>query len=310
MNQPLDSRQLRAFVALARVGSFTLAAKGLHLSQSAVSHSMKALETEIGCRLFDRMGKKVLLTQAGEQLLQHADRILNEMSAARESLQHLGKWGHTRLRIGASTTACQYVLPAVLREFKQSFPHCAITIEPGDSAEAIQHLHANRVDLALLLEPRHEEQFEFHPLFEDELEFIVDPSHPWAVAGQVSRAEIPKQNYIFYSKASLTFRMVEDYFRAEEMVLNTVIELGSMDAIKELVKLGLGMSVLAPWVAHKELADKSLVSLPLGRRKLRRTWGLMHWRGRRLTLAEETFASLCRAATADISRTIPARSEA
>ncbi len=89
MTQPLDTRQLRAFVTLARRGSFTMAAKELHLSQSAVSHSMKALETDLGCRLFDRMSKKVLLTHAGEQLLQHADKILLEMSVARESISQL-----------------------------------------------------------------------------------------------------------------------------------------------------------------------------------------------------------------------------
>src|SRR5215210_8674965 len=96
-NGPLDSRQLRAFAALARTGSFTLAAKELFLSQSAVSHSMKALEQEVGCRLFDRMGKKVLLTEAGEQLLHHARKILREMEAARISIEHLGKWGQGRL---------------------------------------------------------------------------------------------------------------------------------------------------------------------------------------------------------------------
>ena len=133
MNQPLDSRQLRAFVALARTGSFTLTAKELYLSQSAVSHSIKALEQDVGCRLLDRMGKKVLLTQAGEQLLHHAQRILTEMSETRESLQHLGKWGRARLRVGASTTACQYILPSVLRELKESFPQCLISVEPGDT---------------------------------------------------------------------------------------------------------------------------------------------------------------------------------
>ena len=118
MTQPLDTRQLRAFATLARRGSFTLAAKELHLSQSAVSHSMKSLEVDLGCRLFDRMSKRVSLTQAGEQLLQHADRILQEMSTARESINQLSKWGHGRLRVGASTTACQYILPEVLSEFK------------------------------------------------------------------------------------------------------------------------------------------------------------------------------------------------
>src|SRR5439155_27090242 len=115
---PLDSRQLRAFNILARTGSFTLTAKQLFLSQSAVSHSMKALEQKVGCRLLDRMGKKVLLTQAGETLLHHAQKILSEMSTARAALEQLGKWGRGRLRIGASTTAGHYILPALLSESK------------------------------------------------------------------------------------------------------------------------------------------------------------------------------------------------
>jgi DNA-binding transcriptional LysR family regulator len=297
MTYPIDSRQLRAFATLARKGSFILAAKELFLSQSAVSHSMKALEQEVGCRLFDRMGKKVLLTQAGETLLHHVEKILQEMAAARAALEQLGKWGKSRLRIGASTTACQYILPAVLREFKESFPQCLIAIEPGDSLEAIEALRANRIDLALTLEPRHEEQMEFHPLFTDELMFLVGSMHSWAQARHVVRAEIPKQSYVLYNKSSYTFRLIEDYFRQEDMVLNTVIELGSMEATKELVKLGLGASILAPWIAQKELQEGSLVSLPLGKRKLKRNWGILHWRSRRRSLAEETFLSLCKTVT-------------
>src|SRR6185503_20944042 len=140
MTLPLDSRQLRAFVTLARTGSFTMAAKDLFLSQSAVSHSMKALEQEVGCRLLDRMGKKVLLTQAGETLLHHAEKILQEMNTARGALEQLGKWGRGRLRVGASTTACQYILPNVLRKFKEEFPHSLITIEPGDTLTGLELL--------------------------------------------------------------------------------------------------------------------------------------------------------------------------
>ncbi len=310
MNQPLDSRQLRAFVTLARTGSFTLAAKELYLSQSAVSHSMKALEQDVGCRLLDRMGKKVLLTQAGEQLLHHAQKILTEMGEARASLQQLGKWGRARLRIGASPTACQYILPAVLREFKESFPQCLISVEPGDTPEAIALLRDNRIDLALALEPKNEEKMEFLPLFTDEMVFLMSPAHPWAVAGRVARDEIPRQHYVLYNKNSYTFRVVEEYFRAEDMVLNTVIEFGSMESIKELVKLGLGVSILAPWIAQKELQEKSLVSLPLGRRKLKRTWGILHWRGRRLSLAEETFIGLCRTVTEELAQKTVSREAA
>ncbi|HXF10316.1 MAG TPA: LysR family transcriptional regulator [Desulfuromonadaceae bacterium] len=302
MNAPLDSRQLRAFSVLAKTGSFTQTARELHLTQSAVSHSMKALENEIGCRLLDRLGKKVVLTQAGEQLLQHTGKILAEMEVARVSLTQLGKWGRGRLRLGGSTTACQHLIPPVLREFKESFPDHAISLEPGDTPELVTALLRHRIDLALSLEVEKEPQLDFHPLFTDELHFIVAAMHPWAQAGRVERDDIPRQNYILYSKRSITFRLIEDYFRREQMVLNAVAEVGSMEATKELVKLGLGVSILAPWVAKKEIEEGSLVALPLGRKKLQRRWGILHWRGKRLNLAEETFIGLCRSACAPLEK--------
>lgn len=306
MTPPLDSRQIRAFTTLARTGSFTQTARELHLTQSAISHSMKALESDVGCRLLDRLGKKVVLTQAGEHLLHYAQKILRDMSDARASLEQLGKWGKGRLRLGASDTACQHILPAVLREFKESFPQSAITIEPGDTPNLIESLLANRVDLAFGLEPERETRLEFHALFTDELMFLLGHAHPWAVARRINRDEVPRQNYILYSKQSFTFRMIERYFTRENVVLNTVLEFGNMEAIKELVKLGLGVSIFAPWIARKELDDGSLVPLPLGRRKLRRHWGIMHLAGRRLSLAEETFIGLCRAATHSLPLTEPA----
>jgi LysR family transcriptional regulator, low CO2-responsive transcriptional regulator len=300
MQQPLDSRQLRAFCTLARTGSFTQAARELHLSQSAVSHSMKALEREVGCRILDRLGKKAVLTQAGEQLLAHAERILAEMAQARSELGRLGKWGQSRLRLGASTTACQHILPAVLREFKESFPNCAITIEPGDTPEMIEALRAHKIDLALNLEPAANEQLGFRPMFTDELQFILSPQHPWAKAGRVTRDEIARQHYILYKRKSYTSEMIESYFRQEDIVLFSQLDMGNMEAIKELVKIGLGVSILSPWTAKAELEERSLVALPLGKRKLRRRWGILHWPGRRMGMAEETFIGLCEESVRDM----------
>jgi DNA-binding transcriptional LysR family regulator len=222
------------------------------------------------------------------------------MENARESLAHLGKWGRGRLRLGASTTACQHLIPPVLREFKESFPDHAVMIEPGDTPDLVAALLRHKIDLALSLEPDKEPQLDFLPLFTDELHFIISALHPWAKTGRVERSEIPRQNYILYNKQSVTFRIVEKYFRREQMVLNTVIELGSMEATKELVKLGIGVSILAPWIAKKEIEEGSLVALPLGRRKLERRWGILHWKGKRLNLAEETFVGLCEAACAPL----------
>jgi DNA-binding transcriptional LysR family regulator len=206
----------------------------------------------------------------------------------------LGKWGRGRLRFGASITACQYLVPAVLREFKESFPEHAIAIEPGDTRDLVESLLHRRVDLALCIEPPKENQLESHRLFTDSLHFIVSPLHPWAQAGRAIRPEIPRQSYILYRKNSITSALIDDYFREEQIALNTVIEVGSNEATKELVKLGLGISILAPWIARKEIDDGSLVPIPLGRRPLSRHWSILHWPNKRLNLAEETFIGLCR----------------
>jgi DNA-binding transcriptional LysR family regulator len=293
MKTTLDSRHLAALCAVARHSSFTRAAQELHLTQSAVSHVIRSLEEDVGCRLIDRVGKRALLTQAGEQFHRHAVRILREMRDARQSVEQLLDWGHGRLRVGASTTACQYLLPSVLREFRQSFPKCVIRIESGDFSRQLELLRGNQIDLAITLKPAEDRDLVFTELFRDELRFVVSPLHRWARAGRVARDEIPDETLILYNKGSYTFGLVGDYFGKEGVGIRTFIELGSMEAIKELAKIGLGAGVLAPWVARRELEQGSLVSLPLGRAKLRRTWGTVHLRGRKPTLAEETFLGLC-----------------
>jgi LysR family transcriptional regulator, low CO2-responsive transcriptional regulator len=102
------------------------------------------------------------------------------MGIAREELKQLGRWGTGRLRLGATTVACQYLLPPVFREFRESFPACTISIESGDTAEANEMLRTRRIELALVLEPRGEPQLEFRHLFTDELQFVLSPLHPWA----------------------------------------------------------------------------------------------------------------------------------
>ena len=295
MKPTLDSRQLLAFAALARRGSFTLAAKDLFLTQSAVSHAIKTLEDDVGCRLLDRIGRRVLLTQAGEQFLRHTEKILREMETARTGIEALTKWGHGRLRVGASTTACQHILPTVLREFRQSYPKCVIRIEPGDHGHQLELLRAGQIDLAVIIEPPGAAlaEFVFVPLFQDELRFLVSPLHGWAKQGRAPRESIEGETLVLYNKTSHTFRLVSEYFRDERIMLSNFIELGSMEAIKELVKIGIGVGVLAPWIAKPELESGSLVSLPLGPKKLKRRWGVAHLKGRRLALAEETFVGLC-----------------
>lgn len=293
MNNPIDSRQLRAFVSLAKTGSFTTAAKELCLTQSAVSHSMRALEEDLGCRLFDRMGKKNLLSLAGEQLLPHAEKILAEMNAARSAVTRLSQWGESRLRVCASTTACQYILPAVLRDFQKSFPKVRLIIDSGDTNQAFDLLDRREIDCAICLQPERDDRFEFRPLFSDELSFVVGRDHSWALNGRVDRGEIAGQRYVLYNKGTYTFSLIERYFREEQAAFQNVIELRSMEAIKELVKAGLGISILAGWIVEREIADGSIRVFPLGKRKLKRHWGVLHWRNPNLPLPLTQFVESC-----------------
>jgi len=297
MSAPLDSRQLHALVTLSRVGSFTIAAKELFLTPSAISHAISELEERVGCRLLDRRRKKVELTQAGEQLLQHSERILREMSDACASLEQLGRWGKDRLRLGANHDFCQYLLPAILEDFCRSFPGHRIVVEVADTFEAVDLVRNNRIDLAITLEPKKIRDLEFRPIFSDELAFLVAPGHAWAKAQQAIPGQIAKELCVLYKKYSQTFGLIEDYFRNQDIVLNSVIEIGSSEAIKELLKRDLGVGILAPWIAAEELRDKELVALPLGSSALKRTWGVLSWANRRMTWSEEAFVRSCRTLT-------------
>lgn len=311
MSGLLDSRQLLAFATLARHGSFTNAAKELFLTQSAVSHAIKSLESDLGVRVFDRVGKKAHLTLAGEKLLGHADRVLREMRDARSGIEELQNWGQSRLRVGASTTACQYLLPGVLREFKQSFPECVIRVEPGDSPDMGEALRANEIDLALMLRPPIREEVEFRPVFRDTLEMYVAPMHPWATRKRrkVTVEEKNQETFVLYNKGTYTYRLVTEYLEQAGVAMHNPIEMGSMEAAKELVKIGLGVGVFARWVARKELAEGSLVALPMGDVPLVREWGFGHLRGRKLGLTEETFLGLFEAAaeTLELAPVKPSR---
>lgn len=295
MDTPIDSRQLKAFVTLARTGSYTSTAGKLFLTQSAISHSIKALERDLGCSLLRKVGKNLQLTPAGEQLLSVADDILAKMRRAREVLSNVNEWEGGRLRMGAGPTACQYILPTVLREFRECYPKSEIILKTGDTPAALESLVKGDVDIAFVLQPERKHPIEFNLLFEDELRFLVSPLHPWAVRGRVERKQISDEPFIFYNRNSYTFRMITRYFREEGITIQSSLELGSTEAIKELLKISLGIGVLAPWVAKQEIAEGSLVSMALGRRRIKRQWGIAYASGRKLTLAEETFVGICEA---------------
>ena len=288
----LDSRQIEAFAVLCSTGSFTETAKMLFLTQSAVSHSMKSLEEELGCQLFRRQGKKFSITEAGDRLLRFARPYLAEMQSIREELSGFEKFGSGRIRLGASSQACRFLLPPILSKFKLGHPHCRFEVKAEDTPKCLEMLNLGEIDLAITLEPIKSSEIDFVPCFSDELRLVVHPDHQWAKRGKVDWSEAASENFILYNRSSYTFRIFYEYLDDKGIKLSSYMEISSPEATKELIKVGMGVSILPTWAVEEECDRRELQSLSLGSPKLTRTWGISVRKGRKLNKAERIFIKI------------------
>jgi DNA-binding transcriptional LysR family regulator len=292
MDELLDSRQLRAFLALARTGSFTAAAKQLHLTQSAISHAIKVLEETLGCTLVHRNARQVLFTRHGRELLHHAEGIEHRMKQALEALRSLDGCPRGTLRIGCTTAASQFLLPGVLREFKESFPHYDIKVLPGESPAVLDRMMRDEVDIGLIIQPEDHAGIEVQPVFEDEIHFVVAPGHPWAAAE--SGGFRGGESFIISTRESYTWRLISEALRQHGMMPQSLVEVGSSEAIKALALTGYGVGVCAGWAVAGELASGRFISIEPPGGRIRRRWVGAILKDRAMNLAERTFLGLCR----------------
>jgi LysR family transcriptional regulator, low CO2-responsive transcriptional regulator len=290
----MELRLLKVFSAIAESGSLVTAAGKLHLTPSAISHSLKALETALGCRLFERVGKRMVLNQAGDQLLLGIREPLHALEAAAEGIKRLGQWGQSRLRIGASAAACQHVLPSVIRELKKTYPTLELHVESGDTNHVVELIRQTKVDLALCILPENAPSLDIRPIFRDELMFVFAPTHSWTNGRSITREDISAQQFIAYQRGSYTTRLFTEYFRQIEITPKILMEVDSIGAIIEMVKLNLGVAVLAPWTVEQELVRGTLKARSLGTKPLKRQWSVVSLAVRPKTYIEETFCRLCR----------------
>jgi len=294
MNQTLDSRQLKAFMVLAKTESHTETARQLYLTRSAICHAMRALEEDVGCRVFVKMGKKVVLTEAGEALLYHAQRALGELDQARRTLSHLNRWGTRRLRVAVDAIFHSVFLTPVLQKFHKEYPLTLLHVESFSSGESFSRLENNHIDVILSEKPAINDGIGFFPLITDKFYLVVKPGHPLAIKNGVLRDEISQYPCFLVRDLSERRKQVEDFMLKQKFRLNILGEIENLGTIKELVKSTLAVSFLPGWSIAKELESHSLVALPYGRSTYERTWGLIHSRSRPLNLTESTLLKLCR----------------
>lgn len=296
----IESQQLHVYVILARLLNMSRAAEQLGMTPSGISHCLKALEDDLGCRLFERTSRKMMLTRAGREFLSEADEILVRMQAVREKIRSWSDWKHGQIRLGANSTACHLILPSVLREFRESFPEFTVKIEPFDPRCANELLSDGRLDMVIGTEPLSITGMQFEFLAEDDLQFLVHPLHPWAGKRPVTREQISSGRFIIPEASGDTFKLIEAHFKKERIEILPLIEVAAEDAVKHFVELDMGVGIMPRWIVAKEIEMNRLVALPLGKRPLKRRWGMLYARSHRLRFAESLLVSLCRSVMRDL----------
>ncbi len=258
----MDLRQLATFRVVAQMLSFHRAAAQLNYVQSSVSAQIQTLEEELGVKLFDRLGKRVVLTEVGQQLLQYAEKILTLTEEARTAIM-AGDGPKGILTISAPETLWTYRLPALLKRFRERFPHVQLQFRHFPSKELLQRVLDGSIDVAFVLdEPLQSTAIVVEPLVPEPLLVIAAPDSPLARLPEIAPLDLDGQQLLL-TEAGCSYRNL--FYRAlssDGIHANTVLEFASVEAIKQCVMVDLGVAVLPTVVVEKEIAQGQLVALP------------------------------------------------
>jgi len=272
----MDTQNLSAFIAIAETGSFTQAAESLHLSQPAVSKRITALEEQIGQALFDRVGRRVSLTDAGRTLLPYARKALQDLEDGRRALSQLHQTVAGRLSIGTSHHIGLHRLPPVLRRYTQQYPDVDLDLHFMDSEVACQAVLAGKLELGIVTLPTQPlPQLQMRLVWPDPLSVVVAPEHPLANRARVELADLARYPAVLPDEATYTHRIVKKALEQHGLAPRIRLATNYLETLKMLVGIGLGWSVLPD-----SMLDASLRAVPIAELNIRRELGAV-WHERR-----------------------------
>ena len=241
----MDFQQLRVFRAAARAGGFTRASETLHLSQSTISLHIKRLEEELGSPLFLRNKRRVYLNEAGRLLLQYADRVFQELKNAEMAVQDLNELDRGTIRLGSGATTVTYLLPKILDAHQRRYPEIELVVVTGSSEYLAQSVHQQTLDLAVVMLPVVPAlAIEILPILREELVFVISNSHPLAAKEWLDPKDVGGVPFISFLQGSTMQNHLDKQFNRVGIQPRIAMELENIEAIKALVRAGLGMAVL------------------------------------------------------------------
>lgn len=253
---------LRTFADVAELGSFSAAAERQGVTQPAVSLQIRQLEQRLGVRLLERSGKRSSPTAAGLVMLEHARRIEAAVGGALDALAEHATGVAGRVRLGTGATACTYVLPPVLRALKGRHPSLEIVVSTGNTAEMLRLLEENRLDVAFVTLPIPGRGFHVTPVLDDEFKAIFPPDQE-AVPDAITPEQLVGRPVVLYEPGANTRRIVDDWAARRDLTIRPIMQLGSVEAIKEIVAAGLGCGVLPGMALRRDRTAPGLVVRPL-----------------------------------------------
>ncbi len=281
-------RQLKVFSSVARNHSFTRAAEELCLTQPAVSMQVKQLEHQLDVSLFEQLGKKIYLTEAGEEVFHYSRQIYSQLDEMETVLNNLKGLGRGRLRISVASTA-NYFIPNLLGIFSQRFPGVVISLDVTNRETLLKQLAENETDLVIMGQPPEGVDLEAGIFMENPLVIVAPPDHPLANEKNIPLKKLEDEVFLVREQGSGTRSSTERFFEQHNIHMTTGMEAGSNEAIKQGVQAKLGLGLLSQDTIEMELTLGRLTILDVAEFPILRHWYVMHREGKRLSVVAQAF---------------------
>jgi len=281
-------RQLAVLEAVARNLSFTKAADELHLTQPAVSMQIKQIEESIGLPLFEQVGKKVFLTEAGQEMYNYSRSIQQQLAEAEAIIEDLKGVKRGTLTIAVASTA-NYFAPKILAAFKENYHNVTFSLDVTNRKGLLSHLDNNDTDLVIMGRPPANMEVEAESFMENPLVAIAPPNHPLVGKHNVPIVTLLKETFIIREQGSGTRTAIERFFSDHGFEVTTSLSMSSNEAIKQAVQAGLGLGILSLHTLEMELELKRLAILDVESFPILRKWYVVHRKGKRLSPVSQAF---------------------
>jgi len=267
----IEIRHLRLVAAVADVGSLTRAGDQLHLTQSALSHQLRDIESRLGAALFLRVGKRLVLTPAGERLLASATDVLHRLERAEHEIREMGRDRAGSLRITTECYTCYHWLPPLLLRFRRSFPRVEVRIDVEGTHHPVEMLLAGKIDVGIMSTPVRDRRLVSRRVFDDELVLITSMQHRFAQQARVRLTQMREETLFVYPPKEESGPLQNVLIPAGAMPAR-IEQVQLTEAITELVKAGLGVAILARWAVQPLIDAGTIVGHTLPARGMHRVW--------------------------------------